>query len=196
MEITSVPLYTEIGTIAEYLNNLVLCSGQRFAVDETKVLDQTTNRPRILVVDDDTWFLFGISEALKKKGFEVITANNGVTAVMKARSEKPDFIILDVNMPKLNGLNVKKILNYDLNTKNIPTIFLTGLNDRNVMLYGLSIADDCISKPFDIDLLIMRLWAVFRRMNMGYKMGLQTLDSRTISKASFPRILKHVDVKT
>lgn len=165
-------------------------------MDETKVLDQTGNKPRILVVDDDTWFLFGISEVLKKKGFEVITANSGVAAVLKARSEKPDFIILDVNMPKLNGLNVKKILNCDLQTKNIPTIFLTGLNDRNVMLCGLSIADDCISKPFDIDLLIMRLWAVFRRMNMGYTLGLQSLDNPPSPQSPLPRVLKHVDVKT
>jgi DNA-binding response OmpR family regulator len=151
--------------------------------------------PKILVVDDEPNFLFGISTILKKNGYIVIVASNSNAAILKAQSENPDAIILDVNMPKPNGLEVKKILNANPKTKLIPTIFLTALDDKKIRLCGLSMADDYITKPVDIDELILRLRAIFRRMDMGYKLGIQ-VSEQTKNVAPSPEfVLGKIDIK-
>lgn len=82
---------------------------------------------KILVVDDDLTLREMYEERLKFDGFIVIGASDGEEAIQKAQSEMPDVILLDVMMPKINGIDVMKKLREDDNTKNIPIIILTAL---------------------------------------------------------------------
>lgn len=82
---------------------------------------------KILVVDDDLTLREMYEERLKYDGFVVIGASDGEEAIQKAQSEMPNVILLDVMMPKLNGIDVMKKLREDENTKNIPIIILTAL---------------------------------------------------------------------
>ena len=150
--------------------------------------------PKILIVDDEPDFLFGISSVLQRTGFNVITASSGNSAIMKARSESPDLIILDINMPKPNGLEVKQILNSDPKTQLIPTIFLTALEDPIFKTCCLTMADDFITKPFDIDVLILRLRSIFRRMDMGYKLGIRNSEKNSMEILNKLKS-RHVDLK-
>jgi len=159
-----------------------------------KSLYPPNNIPKILIVDDDPNFLFGISKTLRKIGFIVIDTSNSNSAILKAQSEPPDIIILDINMPKPNGLEVKKILNNNPRTQLIPTIFLTALDDRYIRLCGLTLADDYITKPIDIGVLVLRLRSILRRMDMGYKLGFQ-ISNKTCNTELSPEIVwDHVDI--
>ncbi len=123
-------------------------------------------KTRILIVDDDTNMLFGVSRTLAKAGFDVSVSSDGGIGILKAQSEQPDLIILDVNMPKLTGFQVKQILDNSPITKNIPIVFLTALHDKATVLDGLKISEDYITKPFDPDVLVARIREVlFARDN-------------------------------
>ncbi len=82
---------------------------------------------KILIVDDDLTLREMYEERLKYDGFVVIGASDGEEAIAKAQSESPDLILLDVMMPKLNGIDVMGKLREDDRTKNIPIIILTAL---------------------------------------------------------------------
>jgi putative two-component system response regulator len=118
---------------------------------------------KILIVDDDANFLFGASRMLEKASFEVISASEGWLGVIKALNEQPDLIILDVNMPGMNGFQVKQALDNNQGTRNIPTVFLTAVDDKKHTLSGLGVAHDYLIKPLDADILIARLNAILRR---------------------------------
>ncbi len=81
----------------------------------------------ILIVDDVAEYAALLESRLKAEGFGTLTANDGETAIRKAKSNKPDLIILDIMMPKLGGTEVRIELLKDPVTKDIPIIFLTGL---------------------------------------------------------------------
>ena len=129
--------------------------------------------PKILIVDDEPNFLFGVSRMLSRAGFDVITANNGSTGILQAQEQQPDLILLDVNMPLMDGFQVKRELDNNSETQFIPTIFLTAQGDRNYMLIGLDLAEDYITKPFDAEILTARLWTTLRKVDLGYKLAVQ-----------------------
>ena len=81
----------------------------------------------ILVVDDEPGSVQMFESALKDRGYRVITAADGEEALARARKEKPDLILLDIMMPKVDGTEVAMILRDDENTRNIPVFFITAL---------------------------------------------------------------------
>ena len=81
----------------------------------------------ILLVDDDLTLREMYDERLKAEGFDIIQASNGDEAIKKARENKPNVILLDIMMPKINGFDVLKELKADPDLKNIPVIVLTAL---------------------------------------------------------------------
>lgn len=81
----------------------------------------------ILLVDDDLTLREMYDDRLKAEGFDIIQASNGEEAIAKARETKPNIILLDVMMPKINGFDVLKQLKEDPDTKDIPVILLTAL---------------------------------------------------------------------
>ena len=85
---------------------------------------------KVLVVDDEDDAVSFLEAILKEQGLGVISANDGEAGLSKARSESPDLILLDVQMPKINGFDLFKMLRDDEKTKEIPIIMLTGIEDK------------------------------------------------------------------
>ena len=114
-----------------------------------------TKTAKILVVDDLEVNVTLIKAYLKDAGYEVITANSGKEALTKAFFYKPDLVILDVMMPVMDGYEVCQILKDNEDTRSIPVIFLTALQETKDKVKGLEVGgEDFISKPFnDIELL-------------------------------------------
>lgn len=116
---------------------------------------------RILVVDDDVKTVELIRLYLEQEGHSVMTAYDGRTALDKIRSRKPDLVVLDLMLPKVNGLDICRILSREAP---IPIIMLTAKSTEDDILLGLDLgADDYVTKPFSPKQLMARIRAVLRR---------------------------------
>lgn len=134
-------------------------SSQNVNKDSDTMLKST-----ILIVDDERDILDLIEYNLKKEGFVVVTAEDGEEGIEKARQVKPDLVLLDIMMPKMDGLNVIDLLRQDANLKDIPVIFLTARSDEKTEVKGLDRgADDFLTKPISTTKLVSRIKAVLRR---------------------------------
>jgi two-component system alkaline phosphatase synthesis response regulator PhoP len=123
---------------------------------------------KVLIADDEPDILEIVHYNLSKEGYEVVTAKDGEDALVKAKSTKPDLIILDIMMPRKNGMEVCEILRAQPAFKDVLIIFLTALNDESNHIKGLETgADDYISKPISPKVLVSRVNAIFRRVNKG-----------------------------
>ena len=106
-------------------------------------------RARILVVDDSPTELSLISAPLVAGGYEVITAHDGEEALVKAATERPDLILLDVVLPRQNGFQVCRTLKRTPATSPIPVILVTGKDQPSDRFWGLRQgADEYVTKPF------------------------------------------------
>lgn len=116
---------------------------------------------RILVVDDEPLYIHLLQVNLKAEGYEVITGNNGEEALEKVSSQHPDLAILDIMMPKLDGITTcERIRQFS----NIPIIMLTARGEEQDRVRGLNAgADDYVVKPFSATELVARVRAVLRR---------------------------------
>jgi len=114
---------------------------------------------RILVVDDSVFERRLISLALKKSGFiHIETADDGVEAVNKTRQFMPDMVLLDLNMPNLDGFGYCEMVRNDSTLPRMPIIVQTAQEDRQSRLHALACgADDYLTKPLDMDELSLRL---------------------------------------
>jgi DNA-binding response OmpR family regulator len=116
---------------------------------------------KILVVDDELDIVKVVRAYLEQSGFRVITASDGEQALAAFRHEQPDLIVLDLNLPKLDGLDVCRTIRRD---SNVPIIMLTARVDETDRLIGLEIgADDYIVKPFSPREVVARVRTVLRR---------------------------------
>lgn len=125
---------------------------------------ETTLGKTILIIEDEQDVVDLLALNLRKAGFAILTAADGAAGLEKARSEKPDFIILDLMLPKLPGLEVCKILKTDLRTRRIPIMMLTAKAEEIDRIVGLEFgADDYVPKPFSPREVILRVKAIMRR---------------------------------
>ncbi len=116
---------------------------------------------RVLVVDDEQAIIDVLVYNLKKEGYETLEANDGLTAVNIALEEKPDLMLLDIMLPKLDGLSVCKRVKNHLN---IPILMLTAKDAEIDKIVGLELgADDYITKPFSVRELMARVKANLRK---------------------------------
>lgn len=107
---------------------------------------------KILVIDDEAWLREMMLLALHQRGFEVIEAGDGETGIERARKDRPDLILCDVNMERVDGYQTLSTLRNEPGTASIPFILMTGLADQAGMRQGMELgADDYLSKPFTID---------------------------------------------
>lgn len=121
---------------------------------------------KILIADDEPDILEIISYNLKLEGYDVVTAKDGEDALQKAKTSKPDLIILDVMMPNKNGMEVCKILRAQPAFHETLIIFLTALNDELSHVRGLEYgADDYLSKPISPKVLVTKVNSLFRRFS-------------------------------
>lgn len=119
---------------------------------------------KIFLVDDDRNILLSVSMALEAEGFVVETYNDGEAGLKAILKKKPDLVILDVKMPRMDGIEVLTKLR-DENTT--PVIFLTSKDDEVDQIIGLRMgADDYITKPFSQRLLLERIKALLRRRDL------------------------------
>ena len=119
----------------------------------------------ILVVDDEPKIVQQARDYLEKGGFRVVTAGDGKMAMAMARHERPDLIVLDLNLPEMDGLDVCRALRRQ---SDVPIIMLTARVDEADRLIGLELgADDYVTKPFSPRELVARVRAVLRRVRGG-----------------------------
>ena len=124
---------------------------------------------QILVVDDEPRIAEICRDYLERAGFTVLSAGNGADAVSLARSKQPDLIVLDLGLPKMDGLDVTRAIRRH---SNVPIIMLTARVEESDKLIGLELgADDYLTKPFSPRELVARVRAVFRRTELGPARG-------------------------
>jgi two-component system alkaline phosphatase synthesis response regulator PhoP len=120
---------------------------------------------QILVVDDEPRIAEICRDYLERAGFKVMTAGNGADALTLARTKQPDLVVLDLGLPKMDGLDVTRALR---KRSNVPIIMLTARVEESDKLIGLELgADDYLTKPFSPKELVARVRAVFRRTDIG-----------------------------
>jgi len=106
------------------------------------------DKKRILIVDDEKDFVKGIADCLESSGYGVISAYDGLEGLEKVRSKKPDLIILDLMLPKLDGLGLCAMLKKDTRYAGIPVIMFTGRVEEKDMITGKKVgADVYMTKP-------------------------------------------------
>ncbi len=121
-------------------------------------------KAKILLVDDDTDILEFLSYNLKKENYKVYTAENGEEAIEKSLKHNPDLILLDVMMPKKDGMDVCKELRANPKLDDIIICFLTARNEDYSQIVGFEAgADDYVAKPIKPSVLIKRIEALLKR---------------------------------
>lgn len=127
----------------------------------------------ILVVEDDEDIVELIAYNLRREGYTVVTAESGEEALQKARARPPHLVLLDLMLPKMDGLEVCRRLKADEKTRAVPIIMVTAKGEEPDVVSGLELgADDYVSKPFRPRELVARVRAVLRRGSEGGAEGI------------------------
>lgn len=128
------------------------------------------NPINVLVVDDESVLADMVSMALRYEGWNISTAGDGASAIVSARSQRPDVVVLDVMLPDMSGLDVLHKLREE--NPQLPVLLLTAKDAVEDRIAGLTAGgDDYVTKPFSIEEVVLRLRALLRRT------GVTTVDS-------------------
>ena len=134
----------------------------------------------ILIVDDEKLIINVLDYNLKKEGYDVIEANDGRTAIELAFEQKPDLVLLDLMLPKVDGLTVCKKIR---DTLNIPIIMISARTEEIDKILGLELgADDYITKPFSVRELMARVKANLRKAELNSANSAQKPEEHTTNK--------------
>src|SRR5438477_11228049 len=124
---------------------------------------ETGSGRKILIIEDETDVADLLTLNLRKAGFRTSTAADGASGLQKARDDRPDFIILDLMLLKMAGLEVCKILKSDTATSQIPILMLTAKVEEIDRIIGLQFsADDYVTKPFSPREIVLLIRAIIR----------------------------------
>ena len=116
----------------------------------------------VLIIEDDPTMLIGLKDNFEFKGYKVLTAADGEKGLKAALNGKPDLIILDIMLPKINGYEICRLIREE--KLNMPIIMLTAKGEESDIVLGLNLgADDYVTKPFSIKELLARAGAFLRR---------------------------------
>ncbi len=119
---------------------------------------------QILIVDDDEALLNLVQNLFSAEGYEVSTQKNGIDAIRYLRSNTPDLIISDLDMPKINGRQLCKTVRQMASTKDIPFIILSAHNSPHERIESFKAgADDYVPKPFNTEEFVLRVNALLKR---------------------------------
>jgi two-component system OmpR family response regulator len=136
---------------------------------------------KVLIVEDDQTLLGVLRYNLAKEGYDVVTASDGAQALEVARSEKPEVIVLDIMLPKLDGFEVCRILRREMT---VPILMLTAKTEEIDKVVGLELgADDYMTKPFSMREFLARIRAMLRRTEM-------VKQEIAVSKKAQPSVVK------
>ena len=124
------------------------------------------DKKKILIVDDEKELVSLVALHMQLAGYEVLFANDGWTAIDICKWDKPDLIILDLMLPKLNGWEVCRRLREDEELKEMPVVMLSARGELDDKLRGFNVgADDYITKPFSPKELVARVKRILDRMD-------------------------------
>jgi len=130
--------------------------------------DPAKMKHRILVVDDQEDILQTTALVLGKGGYDVLTAPTGIEAIEIAQTEHPDLILLDIEMPRMDGWEALRLLRLDKTTRDIPVALFTILFDLREKVRALKFgAQEYITKPFSIDDLLSRVGSLLSGASAG-----------------------------
>ena len=116
----------------------------------------------VLIIEDDPTMLIGLKDNFEFKGYKVVTAADGERGLKAALNAKPDLIILDIMLPKINGYEICRLIREE--KLDMPIIMLTAKGEESDIVLGLNLgADDYVTKPFSIKELLARAAAFLRR---------------------------------
>ena len=145
----------------------------------------TPMSPTVLVVEDETALVTLLRYNLEREGFRVAEAGDGEEALLVAREQKPDLVLLDWMLPLLSGLEVCRQMRRMPETRGVPIIMLTARGEEGDKLRGLdSGADDYVTKPFSPSELIARVRAVLRRSRPSINGETMQFEDLTMDLAS------------
>ncbi|MGB5218650.1 MAG: response regulator [Smithella sp.] len=151
---------------------------------------------KILIVDDEKDIVELISYNLEKEGFSVVKAYDGEIALHIIKTQKPDLIILDLMLPKMNGMDVCRNVRRNADTAALPIIMLTAKSDEIDKVTGLEVgADDYVTKPFSVKELIARVRSILRRLTETEKSDAKEEFSYKGLKINYVSCLVSVDGK-
>ncbi len=125
-------------------------------------------RARVLVVDDEADLIRILQFGLEAIGYQVETASDGQEALKKAREQKPDIILLDLMLPKLDGYKVCRLLKFDERYKNIPIIILSARTQEGDQLLAMEMgANRFITKPYDFAEVLSHIETLLKSVPTG-----------------------------
>lgn len=128
---------------------------------------ESTSNKKILIVDDEPDILEFLQYNLRKEGFSVVTASDGLQAIEVAEREKPHLILLDIMMPELDGVETCRVLRSRKEFNTTPIAFLTARDEDFSQITALDVGgDDYITKPIKPRVLLSRIEALLRRSNL------------------------------
>lgn len=128
-------------------------------------MENEKEKKTILIVDDEKPIVDILVYNLEKEGYQTLEANDGITAVSVALEKKPDLILLDIMLPKMDGLAVCKRIRHSMN---VPILMLTAKDEEIDKILGLELgADDYVTKPFSVRELMARIKANLRKAEMS-----------------------------
>lgn len=146
---------------------------------------------KLLIVDDEKLLVKGLKFNFEQDGYEVVTAMDGEEAVKLAKDKSIDLIVLDLMLPKMDGLEVCQKVR---ETSNVPIIMLTAKSDDIDKIMGLDYgADDYMTKPFNILELKARVKAILRRKARGNEQSAEQMQA--VSGVSLDRMTRRVDIE-
>ena len=158
-------------------------------------------KKKILVVDDEKNIMDLLVFNLQKEGYKTLEAYDGITAVDMALKEQPNLILLDIMIPKLDGISVCKKIRYALNISNIPILMISARDTESDKIVGLEMgADDYITKPFQIREVMARIKANLRKAELNsnmdaYQNAKQEDKSNYIKVGDLTLDLKKIEVR-
>ena len=129
-------------------------------------------RPRILIIEDERGLTDVLTYNLQREGYDVLVSHDGQEGLRKAQMQLPDLILLDLMLPKMDGLDVCRELRSGERTRNVPILMLTARAEETDQIVGFTLgADDYVTKPFNVKVLMQRVKALQRRVDTGSDQG-------------------------
>ncbi len=125
-------------------------------------------KTRVLVIEDERGLTDVLTYNLQREGFEVLVSHDGLEGLRKAQMQVPDLIVLDLMLPKMDGLEVCRELRSGERTRAIPILMLTAKAEETDQIVGFTMgADDYVTKPFSLKVLMQRVRALHRRLEQS-----------------------------
>ena len=150
---------------------------------------------KILLVDDEPDILEIVGYNLSNEGYQVVTAENGIEAVKKAKKELPQLIILDVMMPEMDGIEACEIIRKDPNLKDAVITFLTARGEDYSQVAGFDAgADDYITKPIKPKVLVSKVKALLRRFKEDEVKDAVKIGNLVINRDEYKIVLKGKEI--